>query len=391
MQEEGFSGPGFRFARAFLLVILLLVGLMVTIAGFMTWNFDMDVTVKGKGVVEPRRRHFVKSQIGGIVEQIHVRQGQKVTRGQVLASIDDIHWHTELRKTQADLATNRSRALEVEARMRHEKKIRHAEIMQADVALGRARLESERVVAEHTILSAGSLWRRKPVEELIPVRIARAMVHQQKANLVRAQERLQVVEAQRQEIETLQRLHLKLEQDSTRIRHALKRSAVVAPVTGAVITRDLKYRQGDRIEAGETLLELAEDGEWQAAVMIRELDIPKIIVGQRARLFVDAFPHMDYKIFPGEVIEVSTTPAIEVGSSGVALYPVKISIQDAHVTYGGQIYSLSYGMSAEAKLVVDRGRVVELIWRKVMRLAEVVDHSDFRPPGQDYEHIPAAS
>ena len=75
---EEFQGPGFRFVRAFLLVILLLVGILLALAGFLSWYFSMDVTVEGKGVIEPRQKHLVKTEISGIIKEIHVRSGQNV-------------------------------------------------------------------------------------------------------------------------------------------------------------------------------------------------------------------------------------------------------------------------------------------------------------------------
>ena len=100
---EEFQGPGFRFVRAFLLVILLLVSSLLILVGFLSWYFSMDVTVEGKGVIEPQHRYLVKARITGIIKQIHVQTGQQVQAGDLLVTLDDTEWRTELAKIEADL------------------------------------------------------------------------------------------------------------------------------------------------------------------------------------------------------------------------------------------------------------------------------------------------
>ena len=110
------------------------------------------------------------------------------------------------------------------------------------------------------------------------------------------------------------------------------------------------------------MLELAEMNEWQAEIVVQEADIPRVKPGQSVRLYVGAFPHMEYKIFTGKVEEVAVEPA-EDGRG----YPVKVSISDPEVTDGAQRYILVCGMSAEARIVVERGRIATLVWRKFLR------------------------
>ena len=45
---------------------------------------------------------------------------------------------------------------------------------------------------------------------------------------------------------------------------------------------------------------------WQARVTVGERDVPRVKTGQRVRLYIHAFPHLEYNIFSGRVEEVST-------------------------------------------------------------------------------------
>ena len=108
-------------------------------------------------------------------------------------------------------------------------------------------------------------------------------------------------------------------------------------------------------------------GNWQAHLLVSENDIPVVKLHQPVRLFVNAFPHMEYKVFEGKVNEISARPYAGVASAESIVYPIKVSVQDPQVLYSDEIYSLAYGMGVEGRIVVERGRVIGLLWRRLLR------------------------
>ena len=382
---EEFYGPGFRFVRSFLLVILVLVGCLLALAGVLSWYFSMDMTVESKGVIEPRHRHRVKAEIAGIIQQIHVRQGHQVEKGQPLVTLDDTDWRVQLQKTEKDLEVNQSQQRAIQQQMAQERNIRQAEVAHAQREVERMRIQLEQVVAEQTIYSAGLLpvsVVRQPLDQLLPVRLGNAWLRDAEAELEQSQQRLQAVEGRAAELHTLEKQREKIEQERLRLENQLAKNTLRAPAVGIVLTGQLEQRVGDRLQSGETVLEVAGNEEWQARIMVKEIDLPKIEIGQPARLYVDAFPHMEYKVFEGTVEEVSAAPVVENSVEG-ALYSIKVSIREPQVSDGEQVYSLAYGMNAEVKVVVERGRVIELLWKKLLQTVEPVARHDFhwREPG----------
>ena len=363
-------GPGFGFVRSFLWLVLLVSGGMVALAGLLSWHFGMDVTVEGQGVVEPRERHQVKAVIGGIIKEVHVRSGQQVEAGDLLVTLDDADWRTELQKIEADLEVNGSQQREIAQQIAQDRRIRSAEVVEARLNLDRMKIQLEQIVAEQTLYSTVALApekiARRPLQDLVPVRLANAALRKGGADLALAEQRLGAVEGRVQELRTLEKRRKKLEQDLARIQSRLAQSRIAAPGGGTVLARDLKRRVGDRIEAGQAILEVAETDAWQAKVMIEETDLPRIEQGQQARLYIDAFPHMEYKIFEGMVEEVPTTPS-EIAPDGCAVYSVRVAILDPDVSDEERVYSLATGMNTQAKVVVDRGRILELLWKRVLR------------------------
>lgn len=380
---EEFHGPGFRFVRSFLLVILGLVGCLLALAGVLSWYFSMDMTVEGTGVVEPRHRHRVKAEIAGIIQQMHVRQGQQVEKGQPLVTLDDTDWRIQLRQAEKDLEVNRSQQRAIQQQMAQERNIRQAEVVHAQREVERRRIQLEQVVAEQTIYSTAALlptsFVRQPLEQLLPVRLGNAWLRDAEAELEQSQQRLQAVQGRAAELHTLEKQREKIEQEYQRLENRLAKNTLWAPAAGTVLTGQLEQRVGDRLQAGETVLEVAQTAGWQgwqARIMVKETDLPKIEVGQLARLYVNAFPSMEYKVFEGTVEEVSATPVAGNAVEG-AVYPIKVSILDPQVSDGQQVYSLAYGMNAEVKVVVERGRIGELLWKKLLRTAEPMARHDF--------------
>ena len=386
---EEFQGPGFRFVRAFLLVILLLVGILLALAGFLSWYFSMDVTVEGKGVIEPQHRYLVKAEIAGIIKQIHVQTGQQVQAGDLLVSLDDTEWRAELAKVEVDLEVNQSRVREIEVAMQQERTIRQAEVTQAGLEVERMRLELERVVAEQTLYSNGTSLHRKPIEELVPVRLTQAMLNQREAGLALVQQRLRIVSEPSQEIVTIEKLRERLVQDRFQLQHWLERSRILARASGSVLTANLHHRLGDRLQAGETILEMAGMEIWQARIAISEVDIPKVKVGQAVHLYVEAFPHMKYKIFKGHMKEVPALPVTGISPSLTATYPVEVSIEDPQVVEGDRVYSLAYGMNVDAKIVVDCGRILTLMIEKLLSTIDKTSRHGINPYREEIEEVSA--
>ena len=373
-------GPGFGFVRSFLWLILLLSGGMVALAGLLSWHFGMDVTVEGQGIVEPRDRHQVKAVISGIIEEVHARSGQQVDAGDPLVILDDADWLTELQKIEADLEVNRSQQREIEQQMDQDRRIRRAEVVEARLNLDRLRIQLERIVAEQTLYSTVALApegvARRPLQDLVPVRLANAALREGRADLTLAEQRLRAVEGRGQELLTLEKRREKLTRDMARIQSRLEQTRIAAPATGTVLAGDLKRRVGDRIEAGEAIMEVGGTDAWQAKVMVKETDLPRIEPGQEVRLYIDAFPHMEFKIFEGVVEEVPTTPS-EVAPDGCAVYSVRVAILDPVVSDEDRVYSLAKGMNAQAKIVVGGGRILELVWKKLMRKGGKASQDDF--------------
>ena len=204
---------------------------------------------------------------------------------------------------------------------------------------------------------------------MLPVRIARAHNKLAEADVEGAKSRLAAIESRQREIESLVESALKLEQQRFLLRHRLSWTTIRSSVSGTVLTQDLEQREGDGVKRGERIVDIARLDAWQARLLVSESDFPKIKLGQPVSLYVEAFPHTEYRVFRGTVRRKPSRHQAETDSPNgkPAKYPVVVSVDDPVVKDGGSVISLAYGMLARAKIVVERGSLVEVLWRKLLR------------------------
>ena len=64
----------------------------------------MPLAVRAVGHVEPIESVAVRPQVGGVLQEVHFSEGQKVAKGQVIFTIDPRPYQAALRESEARLA-----------------------------------------------------------------------------------------------------------------------------------------------------------------------------------------------------------------------------------------------------------------------------------------------
>jgi RND family efflux transporter MFP subunit len=194
---------------------------------------DVSSVVKATGVVKPVVGAEVRvgSRISGVLERLHVREGDEVARGQLLAELDD----RELRARRDQAA---------------------AAVGVADVELhyAQALLRRQRELAEARLLSPAALDVAEQSAALAERRLA-----QSRAALVDA---------------------------STQLGFA----RVVAPISGVVAS--VTVQEGETVAASfaaPTFLTLLDLGRLEVRAFVDEMDIGRIRAGQAATFTVDTY------------------------------------------------------------------------------------------------------
>ena len=236
---------------------------------------DLQQTVVASGRVMTPQRITVAAEETGRVNQIPVREGQRVTRGQLLIALD-------ASDERASLAQSRASLGQEQAKLRQLREVdlpgatqdllkAEADAAQADRQLIRVRdLKAQGFVGQAQLDDAS---RNRDVAASA-VRSARLMVQTHRpsgsdaalASAAVAQARANAAMAQ-----------VRLDHDS-----------ILSPADGTLIARSVEV--GDIVQAGKELMVLAADGETQIVVQVDEKNLGKLAVGQVALGSADAFP-----------------------------------------------------------------------------------------------------
>ena len=255
---------------------------------------DLQVRVREVGVVEPATQVEVKATVSGQVVTLKVREGARVTRGQLLAEVEpDVNQAKSLSAVQGTVA---------KARMSFD----HAQ---------------QSFLRQESLFRAGLLAE----QDYQSARVERDLAEQ---TLASAQADYQIVEARGIPISG---------GASTQL------ARVLSPMDGTVIKKGAAL--GDTItagvgsfNAGTALFTVADLGALVIKVNLNEVDIPKVRPGQLVTVTLDAYPQ---KSFPARVSFVA--PAAELVD--------KIKVFKVEVVPTGPTEGMRTGMSVNVDIL----------------------------------------
>lgn len=255
-----------------------------------------ETVLAAPGRVEGRGQTIsLGAGIDGIVKNVFVADGQKVTHGSLLADIacEDIRADVEVAKARADSA-RQSRTLLFH---RHRNEERLAAVQQtnaADAVLQQARDHLTRIdgLYQKGDVSREDLEKSKSDFEVAQADYEKARDEQNLINAGPLPEELSRADA---EIATAER-------SITVATEKLEKCNVRAPISGTILKVMTKAGESYSTLLPRPLFTIADDSIRRVRAEVDERDIGKIKLGQAAVVTADAFPGRE---FEGQVIEIA--------------------------------------------------------------------------------------
>ena len=278
---------------------------------------DLIASVTASGKVQPRTMVDLSADITGRIVSLRVREGDVVTKGQLLLRIDPAQYEAAVQRAEASLASVRAQAAQSRANALQAKRdlARSEEILKANPAsITNEQMERLRTQAEITEAVAEA---------------SRHSVDQALAGLSDA-------------------------------KNNLTKTTILAPMSGRV-TR-LNVEEGETAIMGTmnrdaaTLLTISDMSVLETRVRVDETDVARVSIGDSTVIQIDAFPDTT---FLGRVVQISNSSvrAATGGAGGgdqAVDYEVTIQLVNAPE-------ATRPDFSATAKIITDARRGVTAI------------------------------
>lgn len=240
---------------------------------------DVPSTVRLVGTVRPFRRSTLGSEVPGLVKELHVEEGDRVEKGEVICRLDDVVARLLLDAARSTLAESEARLAELEAGTRAEELRRlKAKTDEAQAMLTKWQHERARVAELERTSSATPKEINDTAAELSA---AQQRFEQAKAEYDEAVAgpRKETIEQARASVAAQRHVVARLEDqvDKTQIR---------APFSGYVTVKHTEV--GEWVATGGPIVELVELDHVLVRIDVPEADISSAERGKSVRIHIDA-------------------------------------------------------------------------------------------------------
>lgn len=256
---------------------------------------------------------IIKSQVGAVVkigaratgkvEKMHVKVGDRVKAGQLIAQIDDRETQKMVDQQKAALQVAQSTLAQI--RLTYPEKIREAE---ANFTYTRIAFEREKALIQKEYTTKDALDRAEnqfQASEAILKRLRDEFASQQTITAA-----------------TIREIRAQLQQQEIRLTY----TRIYSPIEG--IISDVTAQEGETIVAGlqvANLVTVLDPSRLEMWIYIDETDIGRAKVGQKVEYTVDTYPE---RIFKGTIEKINPQPVVK---ENIVYYlsTLKLSPEDA--------------------------------------------------------------
>lgn len=383
--------------------------LLLSFAYFGTYTRKATVS----GLITPQHGMLrLTAAGGGVVSDVKVVEGQKVSKGQVLFVVsgermstfggtqkliaEQLEQRLQLMERNKHLATDR---LNGQLRMFDSRLTTIAEELsriQSEVGLLKKRVElaNAHFQRQQKLVNAGflSIAQMQQVEaDMLALQGQQQNTQRAYASLSRERTELQ---AQRQEADQRHNTEMsEIEHSISKIRQdkaendVLTQQVNVAPFSGTVT--GVNAQIGQQVSAGELLASLMpQDAELTAHLYVPPRQAGFIDADQRVLMRYIAYPYQKFGMASGHVIEVAKTPysinelpshvngAMQRPENlpGALYYRVTVKLDSQNISVYGKPHPLQAGLLLDADIIQDKRRLYEWAFEPLYSITGKLEH-----------------
>jgi membrane fusion protein, adhesin transport system len=395
------------------------------LAALIVWSAvtELDKVVRGSGRVIPTLQNQIVQHLeGGIVQEILIREGDAVQRGQILMRIQNSFAQSELQQVRVEMAARQVRLARLEAETRgHEMFAVPAEaraaapqIVEREQALFRSRADSlrenlgilsdqirqkeldlsefrsrwtltgrerdlvrERVVSMRRLAQAGAVSRNELLDNERQLQQIESRLSDLFHDIPRTEAALSEIQRRRQEAILRFRTDAEREKGETELAMAKLseqiqaqtdrslRSDVLAPIAG-VVNRLHVNTVGGVVRGGEPLVQLVpSDMAISMEVKLAPNDRAEVWPGLPAIVKISAYDFSRYGGLKGRVVDISADALTD--ENGLAYFRVRLEAEAA--TFGPN-RPVVPGMLADVDILSGRHTILDYLMKPVRRMRD---------------------
>ena len=392
------------------------IWILVSVAGFgIVWAMlaRIDETVQASGKLEPIGTTLdIKAPIGGVIKSILVKDGELVTKGQILVELDTTAAKAKLTalvnvrdRTLVDLLVSKSqigikidesqlnnvqsirlRSLKDELKSRLASSQSEVSSAEEQVKSSLAQLEAkkralgirEQILADiEPLAKVGGISRSQYLKELQEIEILRGELKSLKASAEMAAQKVLSAKSRlvntrslslidfTGKIEEAEKQLSQLENQISEVRVTLKYQALRAPKAGIVF--DLQANSAGYVANNERpILKIVPTDNLVARVFIQNTDIGFVRVGQPSKIRVDAYPYNEFGEITGSIASIGSDVLEPDDKNNSYRFPVTIDLSKDNISYKGKSLPLISGMSVNAIVILRQRPVIAIFTQKLL-------------------------
>ena len=292
---------------------------------------DIQEKLSVSGPVSGTQSQHVTSALHAKVKEILVKEGDKVTEGQLIAKLDtkDVEEALEAAKTQVDLA---------KANKEDAQKNAKAEYAKVQTAYNNALLDFQR---KSSLLESGDISQSEYEQAESALKDAKASLGSFKVS----GGNVQVSESYDLQIKSA-------EEGLKKAQSAVDSAEIKAPISGTITRVNVEAGQfADNLLDGKPMFTVENLDQLELSISVSEFSIGKLSLGQKAIISADILG--DEKL-EGEVSSISPTGEAKGGNTAERVIPIKVQIT-------GDKKGLLSGITAKADLLLSEAKDVYVV------------------------------
>lgn len=275
-----------RSPRRFIAILIVVFILVVTAcAAWVLLQHARNNPLSEDAVIQADIVH-ISSAIPGQLKTIHVQEGSRVAKGDLLYELDPLVYELQVQQAQAQVAIAQSALTSTGRRIRAETD--NASIANEQIARARTNLAyAESSLRRLTPLAAKGYVTQQELDT------AKTAVNDARISLSQAQSQSSAADNLVGQVDGTEAAVRNAEATLALAQKALKDTAIYAPSDGLVV--GLTVSAGEHMISGQSLFTLINTNTWNATGFFLETDLDKIQVGQCASVFVLSSPKRELK------------------------------------------------------------------------------------------------